>query len=333
MQARHQRQGVSTCQRVSTFGFTLIELLVVIAIIALLVGILLPALGKARNAARISACGSGTKQMGVAMTLYANDFKSAFPMFPFDPGNANDPGRVDWTNPVQQNRVLNAQWRHGGAAGLFSVFQNGDGTDRGFRGGTDEETARYWPVSSSAPPSAQSGLNKPLLRGYLEGLQVLVCPADREDRYFGFPYTPSAPPVQAAKFKVPTPPTKESEVVNYNLSYMYIAGFKTDEIYLPKPAPLWGDETNACDLATRSWYGASSGNPNTAEATAAQTQAGFYGPFDNHGRDGANWVFTDGHAEFLKGNIHDEFFLPNSAKGQSVNSVDPFRSRRTQTLD
>jgi prepilin-type N-terminal cleavage/methylation domain-containing protein len=58
-------------------GFTLIELLVVIAIIAVLMGVLLPAMGKARQSARMSACSSGQRQLITAWTLYANDFKDA----------------------------------------------------------------------------------------------------------------------------------------------------------------------------------------------------------------------------------------------------------------
>lgn len=87
-------------------GFTLIELLVVIAIIALLIGILLPALARARNNAKFLTCSTRVNQIHKGMILFANDFGGTYPKpAKISPTTANLGGQGDV--PQQGNSSAN----------------------------------------------------------------------------------------------------------------------------------------------------------------------------------------------------------------------------------
>jgi prepilin-type N-terminal cleavage/methylation domain-containing protein len=200
-------------------AFTLIELLVVLAIIAMLISILAPALGRARETGRRTMCGNNLRQVGASFWNYSNDYENWFPSKP---------------------------WCGNAGAGVAQLAQH----QQGYCGMGPQEPDFF---ATHFAGMIRDILERDYIRGeaeapkYLRDPKILVCPSD--DLGNGY-LTDALFPIKAvADVRDIQPLISSRGQKEKNYSYLYVSLLRNDD---RADMFMMGDESNKQDVATDS---------------------------------------------------------------------------------
>jgi prepilin-type N-terminal cleavage/methylation domain-containing protein len=278
-------------------GFTLIELLVVVAIIALLIAILLPSLGKARELANRSYCAANCRGIMQSMNVYAADNSDAFPTVGVLPvaGNYGSAGTAAPGLSLATSPATNAT-------------------------SADVALSNYYPTTAGTPTTSNGGGNVManvwilVLKNYTSPKQY-ICKSD--------PVASSSPAALTDTSSHYWPCFNAPSGADFTYSYSFAYPWTT---VAPISVGAWWHNTTDSSLplmADMAPLNGSGNNPTTQTPGGTGGAVPAFGAkawnSPNHQRDGQNVGFGDGHAEFVRradiGQNSDDIYTQNGSNG------------------
>ena len=268
---------------VKSAAFTLVELLVVIGIIALLISILLPALGRAREQANTVKCANNMRQIGLAMRMYSNDNGGIVP-----PGN-------DFAAPTE--------YESGVGGSSFAPHVNWNCFDLLYVGKYVTQQPREYSILGPAGSNLRPGTYGVYCPS--QGAGIFQCPSENRIYPGGFPWNfqyhygmncEAAPTVDASGneatgrgaagvpyygyFRIPRP--------NVKWTYLKASKILLAEVYQQEGTIFKAAGTDGLSPKAQPAQG----------GVGVTLRHGSTSALDINGKNGANYLFADGHVEY-----------------------------------